>query len=194
MSDLRLPDAISIKQAIYFAKKKITDSEIDKDLLYQYSESEECPLKITEGRYHPDSKMGRELKSFVVERPIIMPSLYLGGEREVIHPYVCHWIERESFEEFINWLQPDKDQKNSLLVSGYETKWLKVVERTINEFFSPRHSVDAKKEEVVKRIIEIAKEENIEQASQNIATSIFTIIKPENHNPKVRREKNQKGA
>ena len=68
----------------------------------------------------------------------------------------------------------------------YSTKWLEVQQAAIAEFFSPRHEVDAKKEEIVSWIIWMAGEAGI-KAPENIAKAIFTIIKPLNHSPKVRR-------
>ena len=68
----------------------------------------------------------------------------------------------------------------------YSTKWLEVQQATIAEFFSPRHEVDAKKEEIVPWIIWMAGEAGI-KAPENIAKAIFTIIKPLDHSPKIRR-------
>ena len=68
----------------------------------------------------------------------------------------------------------------------YSTKWLEVQQAAIEEFFSPRHEVDAKKEEVIQWIEMKAKELKIRDPNR-IATSIFTIIKPEDHSPRKRR-------
>ena len=68
----------------------------------------------------------------------------------------------------------------------YSTKWLEVQQAAIAEFFSPRHEVDAKKEEIVPWIIWMAGEAGI-KAPENIAKAIFTIIKPLDHSPKIRR-------
>ena len=72
------------------------------------------------------------------------------------------------------------------LTTTYSTKWLEIQQAAIAEFFSPRHEVDAKKEEIVSWIIWMAGEAGI-KAPENIAKAIFTIIKPENHSPKIRR-------
>ena len=73
----------------------------------------------------------------------------------------------------------------------YSTKWLEVQQAAIEEFFSPRHEVDAKKEEVIQWIEMKAKELKIRDPNR-IATSIFTIIKPEDHSPRKRRVAPQK--
>ena len=68
----------------------------------------------------------------------------------------------------------------------YSTKWLEIQQAAILEFFSPRREVDAKKEEVILWIETKAKEFKIRDPNR-IATSIFTIIKPEDHSPRKRR-------
>ena len=68
----------------------------------------------------------------------------------------------------------------------YSTKWLEVQQAAIAEFFSPRRDTDAKKEDVILWIEAKAKELKI-TAPNRIATSIFTIIKPEDHSPRKRR-------
>ncbi len=68
----------------------------------------------------------------------------------------------------------------------YSTKWLEVQQAAIAEFFSPRRNVDAKKEEVILWVEAKAREFKITDPNR-IATSIFTIIKPEDHSPRKRR-------
>lgn len=71
----------------------------------------------------------------------------------------------------------------------YSTNWLEIIDAAIAEFFSPRPSVDAKKEVVVEWINNQAIHAGL-QESDRIAEAIFTIIKPSDHNPRRRREKN----
>ena len=68
----------------------------------------------------------------------------------------------------------------------YSTKWLEIQQAAIQEFFSPRHEVDAKRDAVISWIETKAEELKI-TAPNRIATSIFTIIKPEDHSPRKRR-------
>ena len=68
----------------------------------------------------------------------------------------------------------------------YSTKWLEVQQAAIAEFFSPRHEVDAKRDEVVLWVAAKAREFKITNPNR-IAASIFTIIKPEDHSPRKRR-------
>jgi hypothetical protein len=68
----------------------------------------------------------------------------------------------------------------------YSTKWLEVQQAAIAEFFSPRHEVDAKRDEVISWIETKAEELKIREPNR-IAASIFTIIKPEDHSPRKRR-------
>ena len=71
-------------------------------------------------------------------------------------------------------------------VKPYSTKWMVVQEAAIREFCNPRRNPDAKKEEVIDWIHKTAKNIQLKE-SNNIAEAIFSIIKPENHDPKRKR-------
>lgn len=68
----------------------------------------------------------------------------------------------------------------------YSTSLLKIQDLAVNEFFYPRKSVDAKQEEVTDWIIHKGNEFDI-IVSDNVASAMFTIIKPIDHNPRIRR-------
>lgn len=68
----------------------------------------------------------------------------------------------------------------------YSTSWLAIQQAAINQFFNPRRNPDAKKDEVTDWIKEQALAAGLPD-SQNVASTIFTIIKPENHDPKKKR-------
>lgn len=68
----------------------------------------------------------------------------------------------------------------------YSTKWLEIQQAAIAQFFNPRRNPDAKKEAVIEWINAKAVEAKLGE-SNNIASTIFTIIKPENHDPKKKR-------
>ena len=70
--------------------------------------------------------------------------------------------------------------------STYSTKWLVIQQAAIAEFFYPRRNPDAKKGEVIGWINSQATKAGLGE-SNNIASTIFTIIKPENHDPKKKR-------
>jgi hypothetical protein len=74
----------------------------------------------------------------------------------------------------------------SAIFPPYETDLLKLLNLAISEFFNPRKIIDAKKEEVTQWLKDKGAELNI-VVSDNMADSIFTIIKPKNHNPKIKR-------
>lgn len=76
--------------------------------------------------------------------------------------------------------------KELIVQSNYTTDLLGILNLTINEFFNPRRSVDAKKDEITEWIKTKGKELKI-NVSDNVADSIFTIIKPNDHNPKIKR-------
>lgn len=71
---------------------------------------------------------------------------------------------------------------------GYTTNLLQIQNLAITNFFNPRKNVDARQEEVTKWIIDKGRELGI-AVSNNVADSMFTIIKPIDHNPKQRRVK-----
>ncbi len=68
----------------------------------------------------------------------------------------------------------------------YTTTYIDIMHAAINEFFEPRRSVDARKDEVVEWIKVKLSEAGLLE-SDNVATAMFTIIKPSNHDPKKRR-------
>lgn len=76
--------------------------------------------------------------------------------------------------------------ENESSMKAYNTDLLNLLNLTVTNFFNPRHPIDAKKEEVTKWIRDKGKELNI-YVSDNVADSIFTIIKPNDHNPKIKR-------
>lgn len=69
---------------------------------------------------------------------------------------------------------------------NYSTKWLEIQQAAIAQFFNPRRNPDAKKDEVIEWINTQAVSAGLGE-SNNIASTIFTIIKPENHDPKKKR-------
>jgi len=70
--------------------------------------------------------------------------------------------------------------------TGYSTPHLEVLREAINHFFNPRRDPDPKRDEVVTWINDRLKERG-QGDSDRIASAIFTIIKPEDHNPRRRR-------
>ena len=93
-----------------------------------------------------------------------------------------------------NELQPlidkaikSKQQSKGSSESFTITKLHELQINALQNFFSPRHSVDAKKNEVVEWILEEGKNFT-PPVSNNVAEAIFTIIKPTDHNPRKRRQ------
>lgn len=74
----------------------------------------------------------------------------------------------------------------------YSTKWLEIQQAAIAQFFNPRRNPDAKKDEVIEWINTQAANAKLGE-SNNIASTIFTIIKPENHDPKKKRVEPKQG-
>ncbi len=74
--------------------------------------------------------------------------------------------------------EPDKPR--------YSTPLIAIMDKAIAEFFDPRRNPDAKKDEVVPWIKEQMTAEKMRD-SNNMATAIFTIIMPPDHDPKKRR-------
>lgn len=68
----------------------------------------------------------------------------------------------------------------------YTTDYINIMHAAINEFFEPRRSVDAKKDEVVAWIKAQMTASGLPD-SENVASAMFTIIKPSNHDPRKRR-------
>lgn len=68
----------------------------------------------------------------------------------------------------------------------YSTAWLNIQQAAIAQFFNPRRNPDAKRDEVIEWIKQQAEVAGLPE-SNNTATSIFTIIKLANHDPKKKR-------
>ena len=81
------------------------------------------------------------------------------------------------------------EQENRIFESSaqtppsYSTPYLEVMHEAIAEFFEPRRSRDPKKDEVVSWINERLVERGLGK-SGNAASTMFTIIKPTDHNPR----------
>jgi hypothetical protein len=100
--------------------------------------------------------------------------------------------------ELIRWLKTKKNFPDNLFLNpelttspvektpSYSTPWLKILEATAAQFFNPRQTYDAKRDEVVDWVKAEAKKAGLPDSS-NIATAIFTIIKPIDHDPKKKR-------
>lgn len=92
-------------------------------------------------------------------------------------------------------LHPQKDDSTisqkplgqiGLNESSYSTPLLDLQKAAIFEFYSHPRTVDPRKEEVVEWLFEAAKQMDL-ALSTNVADAMFTIIKPTDHNPKIRR-------
>jgi hypothetical protein len=74
--------------------------------------------------------------------------------------------------------------------SNYTTDLMSILNQAADEFFNPRKVQDAKKEEVSEWIRNKGIELKID-ISENISDAMFTIIKPHDHNPKIKRTEPQ---
>lgn len=70
---------------------------------------------------------------------------------------------------------------------NYENEYLNILSDAVFEFFEPRRNPDAKRDEVVDWIKERLVQAGLD-GSDNIASTMFTIIKPADHNPRKRRD------
>ena len=95
-----------------------------------------------------------------------------------------HWLEY-AIEKGLYESSENKSSASAIETS-YETDLLKLLNLAVSQFFNPRRISDAKKEDVTQWLKDKGDELNI-VVSDNVADSIFTIIKPKNHNPKIRR-------
>jgi len=98
-------------------------------------------------------------------------------------------LERDRFEREYRigayaGTMPDLSKSDTQNI--YTTDYINIMHAAINEFFEPRQSIDAKKDEVVAWIKAKLSEAGLLD-SDNVATAMFTIIKPSNHSPRKRR-------
>lgn len=141
----------------------------------------------------------------------VLPSIFLSWAKELSLPLpeklvsevekiggtATNWRERykELEKKYIAHLEKTVSEKNQISQSKQQpaetytfdiTSLLELTIKANVQFFSPRKSIDAKKGEVVEWIKAEGKKLNLE-VSDNVAGSMFTIIKPTNHNPKKKR-------
>ncbi|HUM99187.1 MAG: hypothetical protein B7X12_00640 [Halothiobacillus sp. 20-53-49] len=111
-----------------------------------------------------------------------------GGKETVDAPQDLGTGECDRFEDECGVETPNSDMADEIKLqpTNYTTPYMEIMKETIATYFEPRRDIDAKREEVVewvnKRLIEVGIGD-----SKNIATAIFTIIKPTDHNPRKRR-------
>lgn len=94
--------------------------------------------------------------------------------------------ELREYVEYENMPHPSDCEKDWPW-GDYQTPLLKILAAAVTEFFEPRRTRDAKKEEVVEWIKKRMETAGL-SPSDNLAEAIFTIIKPADHNPRQRRE------
>lgn len=119
-------------------------------------------------------------------------------------PYFIEWALSKGFRpawldraiEFGLYTPKQENITNKIAPANnaehYSTKWLDIQQAAIAQFFNPRRNPDAKKEEVIGWINSQAVNAGLGE-SNNIASTIFTIIKPDNHDPKKKRIEPQQG-
>ncbi len=76
--------------------------------------------------------------------------------------------------------------QNFTATNEYSTVLMDILKLAVNEFFNPRKIVDPKKEEVTEWIKSKGMELGV-NVSSHVAKSIFTLIKPNDHNPKIKK-------
>jgi hypothetical protein len=117
------------------------------------------------------------------------------GSNELNTPsFFINWALSKKFEpDWLEWAisknfyTPEVKQPQIEVPDlEYETELLRVQRLAISEFFNPRRNVDAKKEEVKLWVKDKGRELDL-NVSDNVAEAIFTIIKPRDHNPKIKR-------
>lgn len=158
---------------------------------------------------HVDQIIERYMSYDFPERARTIFASYVYHHRQLLqYWYSDEHPERTSPEYFVKWarskgLNPywesvamelglilEEDAggggKQHEIASEYSAAWLNIQQAAIAQFFNPRRDYDAKRDDVVKWIKQRAKEAGLLD-SDHIARSIFTIIKPANHNPKKKR-------
>lgn len=92
-------------------------------------------------------------------------------------------LEEIDFTPMLALLENEDGQSQDL---PHTTKWLEIQKAAIREFFYPRPELDVKSEVVIPWIEEEAKKAGL-TGSNRIASAMFTMIKPEDHDPRNKR-------
>lgn len=127
-------------------------------------------------------------KFFLVETDTRRNSLHFtyGLVRMTADEYGPSVISREELERFERTLGANKAENPDQLHATYTTPYMRVLSEAVAMFFEPRQEVDAKRAEIENWIAGRLKAAGVE-GSMRIASAMFTIIKPSDHNPRKRR-------
>ena len=158
----------------------LLDSKNESDFKIKGHENIQTQLEIGLFRLKAFSKQSNKVREFG------SPSSYIDWAlSKRFKPLWLDWaVEHKLYEP----KQEASQNKTGTITPAttYSTKWLEIQQAAIQEFFNPRWAVDAKKSEVLSWIKSEAKNAGIKTPT-NVATVMFTIIKPEDHSPKIRR-------
>jgi len=122
--------------------------------------------------------------------------IWTSGDHQNPNPpsYYIEWALSKNIK--IHWLEyaiekglyksSENKSSASTIEPSYETELLKLLNLAVSQFFNPRKPLDAKQEEVTQWLKNKGQELDV-YVSDNVAEAIFTIIKPKDHNPKIKR-------
>lgn len=101
-----------------------------------------------------------------------------------------NWFEeykkiKQKYDDLVS-NSDNSTSNNKVQLFKYESDLLKIQQLAISEFYLFRKNVDPKSNEVTEWIKNKGEELKI-NVSTNIAEALFTIIKPNDHNPKIKR-------
>ena len=135
---------------------------------------------------HSEYATPKQFISWALEKGLPIPWLKFAIDNELLPADV---VENDpTAKEAGEVKQPDTVMQPAFneATPPYSTPWLTIQQAAITEFFNPRRNPDAKRDEVVAWIKQQAEKAGLPD-SNNVATTIFTIIKPANHDPKKKR-------
>lgn len=95
-------------------------------------------------------------------------------------------ISREELDRFERTLGAHEAENPDQPHAIYTTPYMRVLSEAVTKFFEPRQKVDAKRAEIESWIAARLEAAGVE-GSMRIASAMFTIIKPSDHNPRKRR-------
>lgn len=192
MAHWSLDEAIALsfrKSPEIVSWKKVAPFTFNSPFAKEYEKRRELALRALSWKKLFDPMAPSIFISWAIELNIDLPANLISNVEEK-SDVAINWFEKykelkAATDELLNAFE-NKQVDEINVTEIYTNDLLNILNLAINEFFHPRKNKDPKKDEVIEWLKIQGKELKV-NVSDNIAEAIFTIIKPNDHNPKIKR-------
>ncbi len=196
MAHWSLDEAIALsfgKSPEIVSWKKVAPFTFNSTFAKEYEKRRELALRYLSWKKLYDPMAPSIFISWAIELDIDLPADLISNVEEKSGVSI-NWFEKykelKTATDNLKIVIKNKQDDEISVTENYTNDLLIILNLAINEFFYPRKSKDPKKDEVIEWLKIKGKELKV-NVSDNIAEAIFTIIKPNDHNPKIKRAQPQ---